>query len=172
MAARISLAPPGDSSPPVIDDSPAVSALSWPHQAAEALEAASVAAAHAAAAAHAHAASQQQAEAAESDVDSLLGLASAAASASSATSGSGTSAGSSRTGSSSATTSKFALISNNKPQILDNVERRANALAILKLICDSPVFLHRLEAILSLRDAQGNTPFMAAVANRYDFKND
>ena len=43
----------------------------------------------------------------------------------------------------------------NKPHILDNVERRANALAILRLICESPVFLHQLEAILASRDAQG-----------------
>ena len=66
------------------------------------------------------------------------GLASAAASASSAST-------------SRASASKF-----NKPHILDNVERRANALAILRLICESPVFLHQLEAILASRDAQGN----------------
>ena len=128
-AARIGLAPPGDSSPPVIDESPAVSALGWPHQAAEALEAAS--------------ASQNPDgnPGVASDVDSLLGLASAAASASSA---------STSRGSGGSSTSKY-----NKPHILDNVERRANALAILRLICESPVFLHQLEAILASRDAQG-----------------
>ena len=59
-AARIGLAPPGDSSPPVIDESPAVSALGWPHQAAEALEAAS-------------ASQNPDGNPAASDVDSLLG---------------------------------------------------------------------------------------------------
>ena len=90
---------------------------------------------------------------ASADVDSLLGLASAAAA--------------SAASSSKPSTSKFPLLmAASKPIILDNVERRANALAILKLICDSPVFLHRLGALLSHKDAQGNTPFMAAVANR------
>ena len=125
-SARIGLAPPGDSSPPVIDESPAVSALGWPHQAAEALEAAS--------------ASQNPEGNPASDVDSLLGLASAAASASSASTSRGPVM----------SASKF-----NKPHILDSVERRANALAILRLICESPVFLHQLEAILAARDAQG-----------------
>ena len=125
-AARIGLAPPGDSSPPVIDESPAVSALGWPHQAAEALEAAS-------------ASQNPDGNPAASDVDSLLGLASAAASASSASTSRG-----------SGSASKF-----NKPHILDNVERRANALAILRLICESPVFLHQLEAILAAKDAGG-----------------
>ena len=128
-AARIGLAPPGDSSPPVIDESPAVSALGWPHQAAEALEAASAAQNN-----------PDGVNPAASDVDSLLGLASAAASASSASTSRG----------SGMSSSKF-----NKPHILDNVERRANALAILRLICESPVFLHQLEAILASRDAQG-----------------
>ena len=36
----------------------------------------------------------------------------------------------------------------------DNVERRANALAALKLICESPVFLPHLEALLAMQDAQ------------------
>ena len=133
-AARIGLAPPGDSSPPVIDESPAVSALGWPHQAAEALEAASAAQNN-----------PDGVNPAASDVDSLLGLASAAASASSASTSRG----------SGMSSSKF-----NKPHILDNVERRANALAILRLICESPVFLHQLEAILASRDAQGIIYFL------------
>jgi hypothetical protein len=36
----------------------------------------------------------------------------------------------------------------------DNVERRANALATLKLICESQVFLPHLEALLAMQDAQ------------------
>ena len=36
----------------------------------------------------------------------------------------------------------------------DNVERRANALAALKLICESQVFLPHLEALLAMQDAQ------------------
>jgi E3 ubiquitin-protein ligase EDD1 len=45
-------------------------------------------------------------------------------------------------------------------------ERRAHALALLKLICNSTVFQPHLEALLALTDAQGNTPFMAAVVCR------
>ena len=135
------LAPPGDSSPPVIDEPASFSALAWPHQA-EPLDATPP--------------QQQQNDSnSASDVDSLLGINSPA------TSGASAGASTSR-GQSSSSVSKYS----SKPQILDNVERRANALGILKLICESPVFLHRLEAILCLRDSQGNTPFMAAVANR------
>ena len=134
------LAPPGDSSPPVIDEPASFSALAWPHQA-EPLDATPP--------------QQQQNDSnSASDVDSLLGINSPATS--------GSAGASTSRGASSTSVSKYA----SKPQILDNVERRANALGILKLICESPVFLHRLEAILSLRDSQGNTPFMAAVANR------
>ena len=45
-------------------------------------------------------------------------------------------------------------------------ERRANSLAAIKLICHSSVFSPHLEALLALCDAQGNTPFMAAIAAR------
>ena len=37
---------------------------------------------------------------------------------------------------------------------LDNVERRSNALAALKLICESQVFAPHLEALLAMQDAQ------------------
>ena len=37
---------------------------------------------------------------------------------------------------------------------LDNVERRSNALAALKLICASQVFAPHLEALLAMQDAQ------------------
>ena len=46
------------------------------------------------------------------------------------------------------------------------MEKRASGLATLKLICESSVFAPHLEALLAMQDAQGNTPFMAAVANR------
>ena len=36
---------------------------------------------------------------------------------------------------------------------LDNVERRSNALAALKLICESQVFAPHLEALLAMQDA-------------------
>lgn len=49
---------------------------------------------------------------------------------------------------------------------LENQERRANALASLKLICESLVFGPQLEALLAMQDAQGNTPFMAAIVCR------
>ena len=146
-ASGSSVAPPGDSSPPVMDEPPSFSALAWPPPAAAevAFEAANNPSNNPA--------GNEGGGSAGSDVDSLLGLASAAAA--------------SAASSSKPSTSKFPMMmAASKPHILDNVERRANALAILKLVCDSPVFLHRLEAILAARDAQGNTPFMAAVANR------
>jgi hypothetical protein len=137
-----SLAPPGDSSPPVIDEPPTFSSLAWPQ--AEPLDAAG--------------GGGHREPASASDVDSLLGLASAAASSSAGGSSSSVSRAS----------AKFPILmaKEAKPHILDNVERRSNALAGLRIICESPVFLHRLEALLAMQDAQGNTPFMAAVANR------
>ena len=142
-ASGSSVAPPGDSSPPVMDEPPSFSALAWPPPAAS----------EAAFEANPNNPGNEPGNAG-ADVDSLLGLASAAAA--------------SAASSAKPSTSKFPMMmTSSKPHILDNVERRANALAILKLVCDSPVFLHRLEAILASRDAQGNTPFMAAVANRY-----
>ena len=53
-----------------------------------------------------------------------------------------------------------------RPHVPDAVERRANALASLKLICESPVFFPHLELLLATQDSQGNTPFMASIANR------
>ena len=50
--------------------------------------------------------------------------------------------------------------------VTDDVERRANSLESLKLICGSAVFSPHLEALLAAQDAQGNTPFMAAVSAR------
>ena len=46
-----------------------------------------------------------------------------------------------------------------KPYIPDNQERRSNALAALKLICDSPVFLPHLELLFAMQDAQGMYKF-------------
>ena len=48
----------------------------------------------------------------------------------------------------------------------DGQERRAAALAGLKLICESPVFTNHLESLLAGLDAQGNTPLMASVVHR------
>lgn len=55
--------------------------------------------------------------------------------------------------------------SKDKP-MSDGQERRAAALAALKLICESPVFSPQLESLLAGLDAQGNTPFMASVVHR------
>ena len=43
-----------------------------------------------------------------------------------------------------------------KAHVPDPVERRANALAALKLICESQVFFPHLELLLATQDAQGN----------------
>lgn len=53
-----------------------------------------------------------------------------------------------------------------KAPVSDGQERRAAALASLKLICESVVFTPHLEALLAGLDAQGNTPFMASVVHR------
>ncbi|XP_075236131.1 E3 ubiquitin-protein ligase hyd isoform X1 [Lycorma delicatula] len=50
--------------------------------------------------------------------------------------------------------------------IADPIERRNNALIALKLLCDSPVLAPHLKDLLSAKDAQGQTPFMLAVACR------
>ena len=42
-----------------------------------------------------------------------------------------------------------------KAHVPDPVERRANALAALKLICESQVFFPHLELLLATQDAQG-----------------
>uniref|UniRef100_A0A0K2U4A3 E3 ubiquitin-protein ligase UBR5 n=1 Tax=Lepeophtheirus salmonis TaxID=72036 RepID=A0A0K2U4A3_LEPSM len=68
-----------------------------------------------------------------------------------------------------ANSSNKSLASHQKePKVVtnENVERRANALSILKTICGSPVLFPHLESMLSMQDAQGNTPLMASIANR------
>jgi E3 ubiquitin-protein ligase EDD1 len=50
--------------------------------------------------------------------------------------------------------------------VSDPVERRANSLAALKAITESPALTPHLQTLLSARDAQGHTPFMQAVAVR------
>ena len=45
-----------------------------------------------------------------------------------------------------------------KPYIPDNQERRTNALAALKLICESPAFMPHLELLFAMQDAQGKLP--------------
>lgn len=50
--------------------------------------------------------------------------------------------------------------------VSDPVERRANSLAALKAITESPALNFHLQTLLSARDAQGHTPFMQAVAVR------
>ena len=62
-------------------------------------------------------------------------------------------------GSSGGASSKTAAVS-------DPVERRANALAALKAITESPAMSQHLQTLLSARDAQGYTPFMQAVSVR------
>ena len=50
--------------------------------------------------------------------------------------------------------------------VSDPVERRANSLAALKAITESPALASHLQTLLSARDAQGYTPFMQAVSVR------
>ncbi|XP_044743814.1 E3 ubiquitin-protein ligase UBR5 isoform X2 [Chrysoperla carnea] len=50
--------------------------------------------------------------------------------------------------------------------VTDPTERRQNAMAALKLMCDSPVLAPYLREMLSAKDAQGQTPFMLAVGSR------
>jgi len=50
--------------------------------------------------------------------------------------------------------------------VLDPSERKNNALAALKLLCDSPALEPYLLDLLSARDAQGQTPFMLGVTLR------
>ncbi|OXU30332.1 hypothetical protein TSAR_012971 [Trichomalopsis sarcophagae] len=54
----------------------------------------------------------------------------------------------------------------NNTYIIDSVERRNNALLILKFMCESPVLGPHLKELLSARDAQGQTPLMLAVSVR------
>eukprot|EP00095_Tigriopus_kingsejongensis_P009543 maker-scaffold114_size351134-snap-gene-1.12 protein:Tk09543 transcript:maker-scaffold114_size351134-snap-gene-1.12-mRNA-1 annotation:"e3 ubiquitin-protein ligase hyd" len=110
------VAPPGDASPPVIEE-PSLPSLPWP---------------------------PEPMEGNSGDEDSLLGLAGSAASISS---------------------HKSVLVKERSPAT-ENQERRSNALASLKLICESLVFAPHLEALLAMQDAQSNTPFMAAIVCR------
>ena len=48
----------------------------------------------------------------------------------------------------------------------DANERRQNAQLVLQLLCESPVLQPHLRALLSAKDAQGQTPFMLAVTCR------
>lgn len=50
--------------------------------------------------------------------------------------------------------------------VVDPVERRNNALVILRLLCDTTVLAPYLRTMLSAKDAQGHTPFMLAVSLR------
>lgn len=54
----------------------------------------------------------------------------------------------------------------NESYISDPNERRANALQIVQLLCESPVLQPYLRQLLSAKDAQGLTPFMLAVTCR------
>lgn len=54
----------------------------------------------------------------------------------------------------------------NNTYIIDSVERRNNALLILKYMCENPVLAQNLKELLSARDAQGQTPLMLAVSAR------
>ncbi|XP_039430881.1 E3 ubiquitin-protein ligase hyd isoform X6 [Culex pipiens pallens] len=54
----------------------------------------------------------------------------------------------------------------NETYISDPNERRANALQIVQLLCESPVLQPYLRQLLSAKDAQGQTPFMLAVTCR------
>ncbi|XP_015437397.1 PREDICTED: E3 ubiquitin-protein ligase UBR5 isoform X2 [Dufourea novaeangliae] len=54
----------------------------------------------------------------------------------------------------------------NNTYIVDSVERRNNALLILKYMCESNVLLPHLKELLTAKDAQGQTPLMLAVSVR------
>ncbi|VVC25628.1 Hypothetical protein CINCED_3A013222 [Cinara cedri] len=71
-----------------------------------------------------------------------------------------------------ATTQSSATLQNEEetiqsiPIINPTIERRNNALAILRLLCESTVFSAHLLDLLTAKDAQGLTPFMLAVTVR------
>ncbi|XP_066269411.1 E3 ubiquitin-protein ligase UBR5-like [Branchiostoma lanceolatum] len=52
------------------------------------------------------------------------------------------------------------------PASTDAAERSSHALCILTLLCETPVLKPYLVDLLSAKDAQGQTPFMAAVSGR------
>ncbi|CAK9828628.1 E3 ubiquitin-protein ligase hyd [Anthophora retusa] len=54
----------------------------------------------------------------------------------------------------------------NNTYIIDSVERRNNALLILKYMCESSVLAPHLKELLTAKDIQGQTPLMLAVSVR------
>ncbi|XP_043261279.1 E3 ubiquitin-protein ligase UBR5 isoform X2 [Colletes gigas] len=54
----------------------------------------------------------------------------------------------------------------NNTYIIDSVERRSNALLILKYMCESNILAPHLKELLTAKDAQGQTPLMLAVSVR------
>ncbi|XP_076757311.1 E3 ubiquitin-protein ligase hyd isoform X2 [Xylocopa sonorina] len=57
-------------------------------------------------------------------------------------------------------------ITSNNTYIIDSVERRNNALLILKYMCESSVLAPHLKELLTAKDIQGQTPLMLAVSVR------
>ncbi|KAH0951982.1 hypothetical protein HN011_005163 [Eciton burchellii] len=57
-------------------------------------------------------------------------------------------------------------VASNNTYIIDSVERRHNALLILKYMCESNVLAPHLRELLTAKDAQGQTPLMLAVSVR------
>ncbi|CAL1688637.1 unnamed protein product [Lasius platythorax] len=54
----------------------------------------------------------------------------------------------------------------NNTYIIDSVERRHNALLILKYMCENNILVPYLKELLTAKDAQGQTPLMLAVSVR------
>ncbi|XP_071568460.1 E3 ubiquitin-protein ligase UBR5 isoform X1 [Temnothorax nylanderi] len=54
----------------------------------------------------------------------------------------------------------------NNTYIIDSVERRHNALLILKYMCENNILTPHLRELLTAKDAQGQTPLMLAVSVR------
>ncbi|KAG7207185.1 hypothetical protein KM043_008872 [Ampulex compressa] len=54
----------------------------------------------------------------------------------------------------------------NNTYIIDSVERRNNALLILKYMCENAILAPYLKELLTAKDAQGQTPLMLAVSVR------
>ncbi|XP_006566770.1 E3 ubiquitin-protein ligase UBR5 isoform X2 [Apis mellifera] len=57
-------------------------------------------------------------------------------------------------------------VTSNNTYIIDSVERRNNALLILKYMCESSVLAPHLKELLTAKDIQGQTPLMLAVSVR------
>ncbi|XP_069676360.1 E3 ubiquitin-protein ligase UBR5 isoform X2 [Periplaneta americana] len=64
------------------------------------------------------------------------------------------------------TSSSGSGVANSNSYVVDPTERKNNALMALRLMCDSPALNPHLNELLSAKDAQGQTPFMLAVASR------